>query len=201
MIDKTLTVDQRAKIKQNFADLAEGNEDRLFVLEADMKYEQVSLSPQDIELLQSRKFQIEDICRFFGVPSILVNDNQQTTAWGTGISQIIQGFYKFGLRPYASRYAASMKANLLTPAERDTIDISFDFDDLLQADYADRVKSGKDGITGGLITPNEWRAGEGLSPVPGGDKLFLQQQMTPIDQLETIDRNKGQGASSVKGTE
>lgn len=201
MIDKTLTADQRAKIKQNFADLAEGNEDRLFVLEADMKYEQVSLSPQDIELLQSRKFQIEDICRFFGVPSILVNDNQQTTAWGTGIGQIVQGFYKFGLRPYASRYAASMKANLLSPAQRDTVDICFDFDDLLQADFADRIKSGKEGTTGGLITPNEWRAGEGLPPVKGGDKLFLQQQMTPVDQLETIDRNKGQGTASVEGGE
>lgn len=191
MIDKTLTADQRAKIKQNFAELAEGNEERLFVLEADMKYEQVSLSPQDIELLQSRRFQIEDICRFFGVPSILVNDNHENTAWGTGIEQIIQGFYKFGLRPITSRYAESMKARLLTPQQRDTMEIRFDFDDLLEASLADRIKSGKEGVTGGLLKPNEWRSGEGLPPVPGGDKLFLQQQMTPVDQLEKIDRTKG----------
>lgn len=199
MIDKTLTPAQREKLKQNFSDLAEGNAERLFVLEADMKYEQVSLSPQDIELLASRRFQIEDICRFFGVPSILVNDNQQTTAWGTGISQIIQGFYKFGLRPYATRYAASMKANLLSPAQRDTVDIAFDFEDLLQADLADRIKSGKEGVTGGLFMPNEWRSGEGLPPVPGGDKLFLQQQMTPVDQLEKIDRSKSSVAPSSEG--
>lgn len=199
MIDKTLTADQRAKIKQNFADLAEGNEERLFVLEADMKYEQVSLSPQDIELLQSRRFQIEDICRFFGVPSILVNDNQQTTAWGTGIGQIIQGFYKFGLRPYASRYAASMKANLLSTAQRDTVDIEFDFEDLLQADMSERIKSGKEATTGGLLTANEWRAQEGLPPKPGGDNLFMQQQMTPVDQLEKIDRTKSAIPATSKG--
>lgn len=190
MIDKTLKKEQRDQIKKNFAELAEGNEERLFVLEADMKYEQVSLSPQDIELLQSRRFQIEDICRFFGVPSILVNDNQQTTAWGTGIGQIIEGFYKFGLRPYATRYASSMKANLLTPAQRDTVDIQFDFEDLLQASFLDRIKAGKEGVTGGLLMPNEWREGEGLKPAPGGDKLFLQQQMTPADQLDKIDRSK-----------
>lgn len=190
MIDKTLNKEQREKIKQNFSELAEGNTERLFVLEADMKYEQVSLSPQDIELLQSRKFQIEDICRFFNVPSILVNDNQQTTAWGTGIQQIIQGFYKFGLRPYATRYASSMEANLLTPAEREKMAIEFDFKSLLMADQSDRIKSGKEAVTGGIFTPNEVRAQEGLAPLQGGDKLFLQQQMTPVEQLEHIDRTK-----------
>lgn len=201
MIDKVLAEDQRKRIKQNFADMAAGNEERLFVLEADMKYEQVSLSPQDIELLQSRRFQIEDICRFFGVPSILVNDNQQTTAWGSGIGQIVQGFYKFGLRPYATRFASSMKANLLTPGERDTMDIEFDFDDLLQADMSERIKSGKEATTGGLFTPNEWRAGEGLPPVSGGDMLFMQQQMTPVDQLEKIDRNGRQGGQTATAPE
>lgn len=199
MIDKTLTPDQRKKVKENFADLAEGNSERLFVLEADMKYEQVSLSPQDIELLQSRRFQIEDICRFFGVPSILVNDNQQTTAWGTGISQIIQGFYKFGLRPYATRYATSMKARLLTPAERDTVDIRFDFSSLLLPDLADRIKSGKEAVTGGLMSPNEWRNAEGLKDMQGADRLFLQQQMTPVDQLEKLDRTKTAVPAASKG--
>lgn len=189
MIDKTLKPEQRAKVKENFADMAEGNEERLFVLEADMKYEQISLSPQDIELLASRRFQIEDICRFFGVPSILVNDNHENTAWGTGISQIIQGFYKFGLRPYLERYEASMKAHLLRPEERDTMDIEFDFNALLRPDLAERIKAAKEGVTGGVITPNEFRISEGWQPLPGGDRLYLQQQMTPVDQLERLDRS------------
>lgn len=199
MIDKTLKPEQRAQIKSNFSELAEGNSERLFVLEADMKYEQVSLSPQDIELLASRRFQIEEICRFFNVPSILVNDNHENTAWGSGIGQIIQGFYKFGLRPYAKRYAESMSARLLTPAERDTMEIKFDFGDLLRADQGERIKSGKEGVTGGLIAPNEWRYGEGLPPIAGGDKLFLQQQMTPVDQLEKIDRTKSTVPVAGKG--
>lgn len=186
MIDKTLNPGQREKIKDNFSELSEGNNDRLFVLEADMKYEKVSLSPSDIELLDSRRFQIEDICRFFGVPAILVNDSNASTAWGSGIEQIIQGFYKFGLRPYLERYEASMICNLLSPSERDTMEIEFDFNALLQPNRGDRIKTGKEAVTGALITPNEFRRSEGLPDVPGGDKIYMQQQMVPVDQLENM---------------
>lgn len=197
-IDRVLGDEQRKAIKKNFAELAEGNEDRLFVLEAAMNYSQVSLSPQDIELLQSRRYQIEDICRFFLVPSILVNDNHDNTAWGSGISEIIQGFYKFGLRPYAKRYELSMMTRLLNASERDTMRIEFDFNDILQPSLADRIKSGKEAVTGGLKRPNEWRNEEGLEPVDGGDSIYMQQQMVPIELLKDLDRSK---VSSGKGSE
>jgi len=180
-IDKILTKEQRDQIKANFSELAEGNNDRLFVLEANMKYEQVSLSPNDIELLASRRFQIEDIARFFGVPSVLINDTSAGTTWGSGIQQIVQGFYKLGLRPYLERYEASMKANLLSAEDRLKYDIEFDFNALLRPDQAERVKSYKEAVTGGIMTPNEARLCEGWKPQDGGDKLFMQQQMLPID--------------------
>lgn len=182
-IDKVLTKEQRDQIKAAFSELGEGNSDRLFVLEAGLSYSQVSLSPQDIELLASRRFQIEDIARFFGVPSVLINDTAATTAWGSGIQQIVQGFYKLGLRPYLERYEASMKAWLIPPAQRPFVDIEFDFNSLLMPDQSERIKAYKDGIQGGIMSPNEARAMEGWQPKEGGDKLFLQQQMTPIDLL------------------
>lgn len=196
MVDKLLTKEQREAIKNNFSELAEGNNDRLFVLEAGMKYEQVSLSPQDIELLSSRRFQIEDICRFFGVPSVLVNDTSANTAWGSGIQQIIQGFYKFGLRPYLERYEASMKAWLLTPEERLQYDIEFDFNALLRPDFAERIKMGKEGVQGGLITPNEFRTSEGYSPKDGGDDLLVQQQMMQLSKIGDIQRGSATNATS-----
>lgn len=182
-IDKLLTEEQRKQIKGNFSELAEGNNDRLFVLEADMKFQQVSLSPNDIELLASRRFQIEDIARFFGVPSVLINDTSAGTTWGSGIQQIVQGFYKLGLRPYLERYEASMRANLLDMKERTIYEFEFDFNALLRPDLAERIKMGKEAVTGGLMAPNEFRATEGWKPQDGGDKLFMQQQMTPIDML------------------
>jgi phage portal protein BeeE len=76
-----------------------------------------------------------------------------------------------------------MKANLLKPEERAFYDIEFDFNALLRPDQAERIKSYKEAITGGVMTPNEARLCEGWKPQDGGDKLFLQAQMTPIDQL------------------
>lgn len=188
MLDKILTETQRAQMKKVFAELSEGNDDRLFVLEAGMKYQQVSLSPNDIELLASRKFQVEDICRFHGVPSVLVNDMSGATAWGSGIETIIQGWYKLGLRPYLERYQASMKARLLTPEERVRMDIEFDLEELLQPSFAERVKTGKEAVQGGLLMPNEWRESEGKSPAQGGNRLLVQQQMIGLDKIDDVQR-------------
>jgi len=188
MIDKVISKDQRAKIKENFADLASGNENRLFVLEAGMKYEQVSLSPQDIELLQSRRFQVEDIARFFGVPSVLINDMNAATAWGSGIEQIVLGWFKLGLRPYLRRLEDSMKCWLLTTLEQQTMEMRFDFDALLEASEGDKIKGGKEAVQGGIKTPNEVRKKFGDAPLAGGDELYMQQQMVPLSQLPNVQR-------------
>ena len=189
-MDNLLKPEQKEEIRKNFANLTENIDDgRLFVLENGMKFQQVSLSPQDIELLASRRFQIEDIARFFGVPSVLINDTNAATTWGSGIQQIVNGFYKLTLRPYLERYEASMKARLLTPQERLEYDIEFDFNALLRPDKSERVKSYKEAIMSGQMTPNEARAIEGDKPLSGGDNAFMQQQMTPIDQLPVKNGN------------
>lgn len=192
-IDKILTKQQRDKVKENFNELSEGSQDRLFVLEAGMKYQQVSLSPQDIELLASRRFQIEDIARFFNVPSVLINDTNAATTWGSGIQQIVQGFYKLGLRPYAKRIESSIKANLLDSGEKTKYEVKFDFNDLLMQDLADRIKMYKEAVTGAIMTPNEAREKEGWAKIDGGNDLFMQQQMIPIQQLKELERNKTSG--------
>lgn len=184
MVDQLLKPEQREQIRANFAGMSAGNDDRLYVLEANMRYQQISMSPQDIELLESRRFQIEDIARFFGVPSVLINDASATTAWGSGIYQLMQGFYKLGLRPYLERYESAMMNSLFPPEDRTKYELEFDFSALLQADAAERYAMYKEAIQGGLLTPNEAREFEGLSPKDGGDDLFMQQQMTPITLLD-----------------
>jgi HK97 family phage portal protein len=181
MYDKVLKPDQRDQIRQSFADLAEGNEDSLIVLEAGMKYEQVSMSPQDIELLSSRRFQIEDIARFMGVPSVLINDTAGSTTWGSGIQQIIAGWYKLGLRPYLERFETSIEVSLLTDQERGRFEAEFDFDELLRADFGARMDGYQKGINAGVITPNEARSEEGRLALPGGDQLLINGNMIPAD--------------------
>jgi HK97 family phage portal protein len=183
MVDKVLTPDQRAAIRQTFQDITQGNDDNLFVLEANMQYQQTSMSPADIQLLETRKFQIEDIARFIGVPSVLINDTAGSTGWGSGIEQLVEGFYKLNLRPYLERIECSLKRHLMPEADWDRYEIEFDFDSLLRADLAARMESYQKGINAGVYTPDEARGFEGLPPKPGGDRLLVNGTMVPVDQV------------------
>lgn len=182
-IDKTLKQEQREQIRNEFKNLQEGNEESLMVLEADLKYSQVSMSPQDIQLIESRRFQIEDIARFYGVPSVLINDTSGTTVWGSGIEQIVQGFYKLNLRPYLERLEASIKNSLFSARDKATLTVKFDFDALLRADQGARFEAWQKGINAAMVTPNEARQKEGMAPIAGGDQLLVNGNMIPISQI------------------
>lgn len=197
MVDASLNKAQRAEIRESFSDLAEGNQDSLIVLDKFMKYEQVSMSPQDIELLQSRRYQVEDIARFMGVPSVLINDTQSTTAWGSGIRQIIEGWYKLGLRPYLENIEMAARIQLMKPAEWRQWEIELDFDALLRADALARFESYQKAIGGTVQTPNECRAMEGLPPVAGGDQLLANGTMVPIDQVGRQKQEKACGTEAA----
>jgi HK97 family phage portal protein len=187
-LDKLLTPEQRATLRENFSTLTTGTDDRLLVLEMGMKFDAISMSPQDIELLASRKFQLEEICRWFGVPSVLVNDTSGSTTWGSGIEQLVNGFYKLNLRPYLERFESSVQTNLLSEEEAAEYDFEFDFEGLLRTDFKSRLEAYRTAVAGTILTPNEARKLEGLESMEGGDKLLSQINMTTIDKLgaETV---------------
>lgn len=179
MYDKQLDATQRAKIRANMRELESGSDDELFVLDKHMKYERTSLSPSDMKLMELMGASIEDICRFMGVPSVLVNHTSGTTAWGSGIKEIIAGFYKIGMRPYLERIESSMLRWLLPMREWDSHEFRFDFDSLLRTDLVSRMDSYNKGVNGGILKPNEAREMEGLPPAAGGDRLYLNGTLTP----------------------
>ena len=182
-IDRVLSKEQREAVKANFGEMEEGSQDRLFVLEAGMKYQQISMSPQDIELLDSRRFQIEDIGRFFGVPSILLNQTFGQSSLGSNVYEIISGFYKLNLRPYLEKIEASIIRWLLD-ADPDRYEAEFDFDSLLRGDTLTRYQANREAVHSGQLTPNEARALEGRPALAGGDSLMIQSATVPITQLQ-----------------
>jgi len=181
-IDRLLTDDQRAQVRTRFKGLEQGSDDRLFVLEAGMKYQQVSMSPQDIQLLDSRRFQIEDIGRFFGVPSILLNQTYGQSSLGSNVKEIFEAFYKLALRPYLERIEASVLRWLLDPDERGDYIAEFNFDALLRPDLLSRMQANREAIHSGQMTPNEARFSEGRPSIEGGDRLMIQGATVPIEQ-------------------
>jgi len=189
MIDKLLTADQRTAIRNNYKGLTEGSDDDLLVLEAGAKFEPLSLTPADLQLLDTRKFSVEDIARWFGISSVMINDTNKTTTWGTGIGQLIEGFYKFRLRPMLESLEQCLERRVLTAGQRDIYSVEFSLDAILRGSLADRLDAGAKGVQNGLYTRNEWRQLENLPKMEGGDLLTAQVNLAPVDQLGQSNAN------------
>lgn len=182
-VDHVLNNDQRTQLRNAFDGIANGPAANLYILEAAMKYAPISLSAADLQLLETRRFAIEDIARWFGVPSVLINDTAKTTTWGTGIEQLVEGFYKFTLRPELVRIEQAISRRVLTPAQRSRLKPEFNFEGLLRTSLGVRMEAYAKGVQNGIYKPNECRQLENMPPADGGDVLYAQSQLAPIHLL------------------
>lgn len=182
MIDRVLRPEQRASLMQRFSDMASGSTARLFLLEADMKYQQLSISPEDQQLLETRKFSVEEICRWYDVPPVLAH-HSNVTAWGSGIEQIVDGFHKLTVRPMLINIEQAVRKRVMTPGQRATMSIEFSLDALLRGNLKDRLDAYAKAVQNGLKSRNECRQLENDPPVPGADDLTAQSNLVPLHLL------------------
>jgi HK97 family phage portal protein len=192
MIDKVLKGDQRTAVKNNFLDMGEGSTARLHLLEADMKYQQLSLSPADQQLLETRKFSVEEICRWFDVPPVLVH-HSNVTAWGTGIFEIKDGFYTLALAPLCVNVHQAVRKRVMTPRQRATMTAELSMDAMMRASIKDRFEIYAKATQNGLKTSNECRQLENDPPLPGGDKLRAQSNLVPLEMLGKVVTSSSNG--------
>jgi len=184
MLDHVLTGPQRDAVRERFAEMASGSAARLFVLEANMKYQQLSMTPEDQQLLATRVFGVEELCRWFDVPPVLVHHSNVTT-WGSGVEQIIAGFHKFTIAPITVNIAQAVKRNVMTARQRASMTVEHGLDALLRADPAGRASYYATGLQNGYITRNEVRQLENLARDSSAmaDALTVQSNLIPIDSL------------------
>jgi HK97 family phage portal protein len=182
MVDSVLKPEQRQKIKENFAGMAEGSTSRLYLLEANMKYQQLSMSPEDQQLLETRRFSVEEICRWYDVPPVLVHHSNVTT-WGSGIEQIMDGFYKLTIRPMLVAIEQAVRRKVLTPRQRAYMVAEFALDALLRGSPAQRAELYSKNVQNGIMTRNECRQLENLPPMSGADELTAQSNLLPLSML------------------
>jgi len=114
---------------------------------------------------------------------VLINDTSKSTTWGSGIQQIIEGFYKFRLRPVLSSLEQALELRVLTPAQRKRFTVEFSLDALLRGSLKDRLEIGTKAVQNGLMTRNEWRQLENLPPMDGGEMLTAQSNLVPLPKL------------------
>lgn len=186
MLDAVLNPDQRKAVKERFAEMAEGSTSRLFLLEANMKYQQLSLAPEDMELLATRQFSKQEIGTWFGVPSILINQTEGTTTLGSSAGEIIESYYKLTIRPLLVSIEQALRKRVMTAAQRSRFVAEFSQDALLRASLKDRAEIYAQMVQNGLKTRNECRQLENDPPITGGDELTAQTNLSPLRLLGAI---------------
>lgn len=183
--DKWLTDPQReiaeTKLAAKFAGAV--NAGRPLVLEGGTKWEQLTINPEDAQMLESRGFSVEEICRFFGVPPVMIGHTSKSSSWPSSVESQGHLLQKFTLRRRAKRIEQALQKQLLTPADRAAgITIEFNFEGLLRGDSAGRAAFYQSMTNMGAMTINEVRRLENMPPVAGGDVPRMQMQNVPITE-------------------
>ncbi|MCU1123536.1 phage portal protein [Stenotrophomonas pavanii] len=184
--DQILSDKNRATFRENMqAEFAGAmNAGKTMLLEAGMKYQQVPMNPEDAQLLATRAFNVEEICRWFGVPPFMVGHAEKSTSWGTGIEQQMIGFLTFSLAPWLRRIEQSIRKDLMPATERARYFAEFAVEGLLRADSAARAAFYSTMVQNGIYSRDDCRERENL-PRKGGKaaELTVQSNLLPIDML------------------
>ena len=153
------------------------------VLPAQLAFQQLSLTPADTQLLQTRQFNLDEICRWFGVPSALING--AGGAAGSNIEQVTANFYKSTILPMCISAEQALMKRVACISERRTHEVRFRLSFLNKAADKDRYAMNAQAVQNGWKTRNEVRLDEGLPPLQdvNADALTVQNNLTTIEKL------------------
>ncbi len=165
----------RASFEQQWSGL--NNAHRIAVVGEGVKPEPMRIPPNESQMLETRAFQVEEICRIFNVaPGLVGAANTQTYA---SAEQDLIRFRELCLGPWAEAEEKAIHRDLLTADERTTYFAQHKLSKLQATDLKTRYESHQIAVLSGLETPNERRALEDLNPIEGGDKLWMPLNMAP----------------------
>lgn len=179
-----LTKDQRAKFKAELQEFAgESNAGKVLLLENGVEYQQISLNPETAQLLESRAYGVEEICRLFMVQPILIGHSSKSSSWGSSIESLYMLYATNTIRPMLVNFEQSIRKNLISASERENTFAEFNLEGLLRGDTASRTAYYQSAVNNGYMTRNEVRAKENMPPLAGGDALTVQSAMIPLDDV------------------
>jgi len=160
------------------------NSGKVAVLEEGMKYTPISISPEQAQFLETRKFQINEIARIFRVPPHMVGDLEKSSF--SNIEQQSLEFVKYTLDPWVVRWEQSIMRTLLSPTEKNEYFVKFNLEGLLRGDYQSRMNGYAIGRQNGWMSANDIRELENLDLIPdedGGNLYLVNGNMLPIKSI------------------
>lgn len=168
--DTRLKPGQRDDIKSEWAStVANGG---IGVLDVNMSYQPLSINPSDAQMLETRQFNVIDICRFFGVSPVKAFDLSKSSYSTVEATQL--AFLTDTLAPLLENIELEFKKKVFRPSEKLYIEVKFDTTGLLRADKAAQASYMKTLYDVGGITQNEIRRSVDLPKIPDGDNTFVQ---------------------------
>lgn len=157
------------------------NANKIAVLEEGMKYTPISISPEQAQFLETRKFQINEIARIFRVPPHMVGDLEKSSF--SNIEQQSLEFVKYTLDPWVMRWEQSLSRALFTEEEKKTLFFKFNVEGLLRGDYQSRMNGYATARQNGWMSANDIRELENMDKIPaeqGGDLYLINGSMLPM---------------------
>ena len=179
------TIKDPSKVRESWMSQFGGsaNSGKIAVLEEGMKYTPISISPEQAQFLETRKFQINEIARIFRVPPHMVGDLDKSSF--SNIEQQSLEFVKYTLDPWVVRWEQSIQRTLLTPAEKKSYFVKFNVEGLLRGDYQSRMTGYATARQNGWMSANDIRELENLDRIPaeeGGDLYLVNGNMTAVSK-------------------
>ena len=172
---------ERIRESWNAAFGGSANANKVAVLEEGLRYNPISISPEQAQFLETRKFQINEIARIFRVPPHMVGDLEKSSF--SNIEQQSLEFVKYTLDPWVARWEQSMVRSLLSTGEKEKYFVKFNVDGLLRGDYQSRMNGYAIGRQNGWMSANDIRELENLDRISeeeGGDLYLINGNMTKL---------------------
>ena len=185
------------KLRESWNKVYQGtrNSHKVAVLEEGMKYHSIGIAPEDAQFLETRKYQLNEICRIFRVPPHLVGDLERATF--SNIEHQSIEFVQHTIRPWLVRWEQEISRSLLDEGERLIYYAKFNVDGLLRGDYKSRMEGYAVGRQNGWLSVNDIRRLEDMSPISaedGGDDYLVNGNMT------SANASKKEGGKDEKQT-
>lgn len=183
MSPKALSDTAAKRIRESFnaAHQGSGSSHKTVVLEDGLDIKSLGIPPADAQHLENRRFQLEEIARIFRVPLSFLQSSVGNTFASSEAQDL--AFAKYTILPYVVKWEQEINRKIFTGAQASKYFVKFNMNGLQRGVFRDRMEALVRSVQGGLMTPNEARALEDLPPLPGGDELYLQQNMSGIEAI------------------
>lgn len=182
--ENALNDDQRERLRAYMAAFTGSkNAGKIMVLEGGLKYQGVTMNPEDAQMLESRAFSIEEICRWFRVPPFMVGHTTKQSSWASSLEGMNLQFLTHTLRPLLVNIEQEIGRCLLD--SDDEVLAEFSVEGLLRADSAGRAAYYTSALQNGWMSRNDVRRLENMPPIEGGDIYTVQLNLTQLKNLES----------------